>query len=141
MVANDTNTARFMDGIAGFAINGIPIFTASSAEKTDPYYPKNWVGSSTGKAEIVDACVGHPQDTGLYHYHMLPPCLVNAANMEDWNVCQKVSKCTSDVKGYALDAYTASAKNLTFLGLAKDGRPVIGPYDDSGNLIDCGKLD
>jgi len=59
-MANDTNTAKFMDGIAGFALNGIPIFTASSAEKTDPYYPKNWAGSSTGKVEIVDACVGHP---------------------------------------------------------------------------------
>ncbi len=28
-----------LDGISGFALNGIPIFTASSAEKTDPYYP------------------------------------------------------------------------------------------------------
>jgi len=45
------------------------------------------------------------------------------------------------VKAYALDAYTKTSKNITFLGVAKDGRPIIGPYDRNGNMIDCGTLD
>ena len=74
---NTTVSRMNVEGVAAFALNGVPVFTGSSAEKTDPYYPQNWAGSSTGKAETVDACIGHPQGAGLYHYHMLPPCLVN----------------------------------------------------------------
>jgi len=33
------------------------------------------------------------------------------------------------------------AKNQTVLGIAKDGRPIMGPYDGNGTLIPCNKLD
>lgn len=81
IVTSDTTVAKSLDGIVGIAINGLPIFAGASGDKVDPYYPKAWSGSTKTTAETVDACIGHPQGDGLYHYHMLPPCLVNKANM------------------------------------------------------------
>ena len=141
VVTSDATNSAFLSGIAGWSINGIPIFTGASAEKTDPYYPQEWTDSSNTAVESVDACIGHPQGTGLYHYHMLPPCLVNAANIDTKTVCNSVSACTDDLKGYALSAYTATSKQITILGIAKDGHKIIGPYDDSGELINCSTLD
>ena len=37
--------------------------------------------------------------------------------------------------------YTQYAKNLTVLGIAKDGHIIVGPYDSNGNYYDCTKLD
>ncbi len=71
---------------------------------------------------------------------MLPPCLVNAAGMQATQMCAKVSEC-SDLKTYSLAAYTAKAKTLTVLGIAKDGHLIVGPYDSTGTLFDCTTLD
>eukprot|EP00347_Sterkiella_histriomuscorum_P016151 403354286 len=141
LMVNNTVSWKSMDGIIGFATNGLPIFAGASAERTDPYYPQAWSGSTKVQAEVVDACIGHPQGDGLYHYHMLPPCLVNANKLQTTKVCEQVSYCASDLKNYALDSYTQAAKNLTYLGIAKDGRPIVGPYDSTGSLIDCSSLD
>ena len=61
--------------------------------------------------------------------------------MEDTEVCEQVAECKDDLKAYALSAYTDAAKTLTYIGLAKDGRPIVGPYDSDGNLFDCETLD
>ena len=35
--------------------------------------------SFTGdNAEVFDACDGHPQNSGVYHYHQIPLCLLEA---------------------------------------------------------------
>jgi len=72
---------------------------------------------------------------------MLPPCLVNAAAMQTTKVCDQVSECTDDLRAYSLAAYTSKAKNITVLGVAKDGRLVVGPYNSTGELFDCSLLD
>ena len=72
---------------------------------------------------------------------MLPPCLVNAANMDDTEMCEQVTDCTSDLKAYALSGYTTAANTLTVLGIAKDGHLIVGPYDSTGNVFDCSTLD
>lgn len=141
MVTNDSVAWNSRDGIVGWALNGLPIFYGMSADRVDPYYPKAWSGSSKTTAEIVDACIGHPQGDNLYHYHMLPPCLVNADNMQTTKVCEQVADCTNDLKSYAMSAFTAKAKTLTYIGVAKDGRPIVGPYNSDGTLFDCKTLD
>ena len=51
-------------GAIGYAINGVSIFSPLSIESTDPFYP------TPGLAlEDLDACMGHPQATQIYHYH------------------------------------------------------------------------
>jgi len=32
-------------------------------------------------------------------------------------------------------------KKLTVIALAKDGHLIYGPYQDDGNMINCGELD
>lgn len=86
-MTNDSTVWKSIDGIVGFALNGLPIFFGISADNTDPYYPRQWPNAVNTVPEVVDACVGHPQGDALYHYHMLPPCLVNAKQMNTTAVC------------------------------------------------------
>jgi len=72
---------------------------------------------------------------------MLPPCLINAAGMQSTQMCEKVDDCKSDLRTYALSAYTAKAKTLTVIGIAKDGHLIVGPYNSNGELFDCMQLD
>lgn len=129
-------------GAMGWAVNGIIIFSSSSADNEDPYYPKAWSGNSKAVVEVVDACAAHPENTGFYHYHILPPCLVDNKGMKNPGVCDSMSNstCSSDVKSYVLSHY-ANNKTLTVLGVAKDGRVIVGPYDSNGNLWDCSTFD
>jgi hypothetical protein len=125
--------------VGGYGLNGIPFFTSASTDSVDPFYPKAWSGGTVLNAESVDACIGHPAG-GVYHYHMLPPCLIDT-DIQTTKVCNAVSACVNDLKAYALSSYTSKAKTLTYVGLAKDGRPIVGPYDSNGNLFDCNTLD
>lgn len=56
------------------------MFDSSSGSDTDPYYPKVWSGSDKSTSETVDGCIGHPDGDGIYHYHIMSPCLFNT----DW---------------------------------------------------------
>ncbi|WP_404402486.1 YHYH protein [Pelagibacterium halotolerans] len=72
-------------GMVGFALNGTAIFNALDARGDDaPAY------------EIQDACNGHPEATGEYHYHNLSPCLTDTRSGPNGH---------SDLLGYALDGF------------------------------------
>jgi YHYH protein len=114
----------------------VVILASSSIEKTDPFYPRWWTGAGAVQAEMVDGCLAHPQVSGIYHYHILPPCLVNAANLSPTTPCAVNQQCSSDIKGYALASYE-NYKSEMVLGIAKDGHFILGPYKDDGNLYDC----
>lgn len=119
----------------------MPIFNSNSAEKMDPFYPKEWSSSGTLETEKVDSCTGHPQVNGLYHYHILPPCLVAKDHIIATDPCAKNSACSNDIATYTKGYYTTYAKTYTVLGIAKDGHKIIGPYDSTGNEIDTATLD
>ncbi len=59
--------------------------------------------------EAQDACNGHPQVTGVYHYHNLSPCLNNAKQPDG----------SSSLLGYAVNGFgvygpfAAGEKNST----------------------------
>jgi len=71
---------------------------------------------------------------------MLPPCVVDAKDINGSAPCAN-DECSQDLSAWALKAYTSQAKNLTVLGVAKDGHLIIGPYDENGNQYDCNKID
>ena len=136
----NNNSDASVTTIAGFSINGVIIFGTVSANKVDPYYPQSWSGAVSVVAENVDACIGHPDFDGIYHYHFLPPCVIGSSYISTTRSCAAVSACTSDLKTYALTGF-ASSKALTVVGMAKDGHVIYGPYDSSGDLFDCNDLD
>jgi hypothetical protein len=69
-------------GPIGVTKDGVVLLNALDAE-----------GRDAGAHEILDACDGHPMMAGMYHYHLISPCLVS-------NV-----PSSSTLVGYALDGY------------------------------------
>ncbi len=94
------------DSYAGMSINGISILSSASGDQVDPFYPGSWSGALKVTAETVDACLGHPMMIGnVYHYHILPPCLVSKSSINASQSCTDVSDCNKDIKTYALNAF------------------------------------
>jgi hypothetical protein len=83
-------------GPVGIARNGVVIFDALDAGGRDAVA---W--------EVQDACGGHPEISGTYHYHSLPSCLTQSKARE------------SKLVGFALDGFPiyngrdADGKRLT----------------------------
>jgi YHYH protein len=69
-------------GAIGIATDGVIIFDALDA-----------AGRDAGAHEIQDSCGGHPQMAGMYHYHTISSCVIQAATG------------ASTLIGYAFDGY------------------------------------
>ncbi len=70
-------------GTIALAVTGVPLFDARNAN-----------GQDAVAVEAFDACNGHPEERGLYHYHQASPCLATETPGEH-----------SPVVGVALDGY------------------------------------
>ena len=92
-------------GMIGFALSGAAIFNAFDA-----------MGRDAAAYEIQDACNGHPERSGQYHYHDWSPCLLNDA---------------------AGKAYAANEP----VGWMLDGFPILGPVDEQGKVMSNADLD
>src|SRR5665811_1179319 len=90
-------------GAIGVAENGVAIFNALDALDRDAV-----------AHEVQDNCGGHPQMSGLYHYHAIPACLTKGESKHR----------ASGLVGYALDGY-----------------PIYGPRGGGGKLLSNDDLD
>jgi hypothetical protein len=72
--------AKCMGGEVGVLLTGVALFNAFDAG-----------GRDAGAWEIQDACEGHPQSSGLYHYHTLSSCIKDVG--------------VNTVIGFALDGF------------------------------------
>ncbi len=68
-----------VQGEVGIAVTGVPIFSATDAQ-----------GRDAVAHEVQDACGGHPQEAGEYHYHGGSACFANG---------------DSELFGYAFDGF------------------------------------
>lgn len=86
-------------GPIGTAINGVVFFNPFEMEGMNAVegYHEVW----------LDSCCGHPQQSGVYHYHKYPSCVK--------------SPFPDDGKQHS-----------PIIGFAWDGFPVYGPYEGSG---------
>ena len=90
---------RLPMGPVGMAINGVVFFNP---------FEIGGMNAVEGYSEIwLDACCGHPQQEGVYHYHKYPSC-VKSPFKDD---------------GHA---------HSPIIGFAWDGYPVHGPYEADG---------
>ena len=89
-------------GMIGIAVNGVALFNALDDANRDAL-----------AHETQDACEGHPQMRGIYHYHSIPPCLTGTT-----------VKAQERLVGYALDGF-----------------PIFGPRDADGTLLTDVDLD
>jgi hypothetical protein len=74
-------------GPVAVALNGIPFYNPYNAEG------RNAVEGPF--AEVFDACAGHPDPRGRYHYHQTPHCLLQ----------QRPDLMKGGVVGWAFDGY------------------------------------
>jgi len=88
-------------GEVGIAVDGVPIFDGFDAGGRDAVA---W--------EVQDACHGHPQMSGVYHYHDVSPCL---------------------------DDSTSGHSSL--VGYAYDGFGIYGPRGEDGKVLTNADLD
>lgn len=85
-------------GPIGTAINGVVFFNPFEMEG---------MNAVEGYSEVwLDSCCGHPQQTGVYHYHKYPSCVK--------------SPFADDGKQHS-----------PIIGFAFDGFPLYGPYEES----------
>ncbi len=85
-------------GPIGTALNGVVFFNPFEMEGQN---------AVAGYSEVwLDSCCGHPQQTGVYHYHKYPSCVK--------------SPFTDDGKQHS-----------PIIGFAWDGFPLHGPYEES----------
>jgi hypothetical protein len=89
-------------GTIGVSTLGVPFFSAFDA-----------LGRDAEAHELQDACGGHPQITGQYHFHGLPACWQDSA----------------------------LAKKTHLIGWALDGFGIYVEYDSSGKLLSDSALD
>ena len=92
---------RLPMGPIGTAINGVVFFNPFEMEGMNAVEGYNEVW--------LDSCCGHPQQSGVYHYHKYPSCVKSP---------------------FADDGQQHSP----VIGIAWDGYPVYGPYDDGGKM-------
>lgn len=71
-------------------------------------------GRDAAVHEVLDSCGGHPDSSGIYHHHEVPPCILNNATEPN----------TSTLVGYAIDGYGIYVER-----------------DSSGNLLTNSNLD
>ena len=95
---SDTIT-RLPMGPIGMSLNGVVFFNPFEMEGRNAVqgYDEVW----------LDSCCGHPQQTGVYHYHKYPTCVK--------------SPFIDDGKSHS-----------PIIGFAFDGFPLYGPYESAG---------
>ncbi len=90
---------RLPMGPIGTALNGVVFFNPFEMEG---------MNAVEGYSEVwLDSCCGHPQQSGVYHYHKYPSCVK--------------SPFSDDGKQHS-----------PIIGFAWDGFPLYGPYEASG---------
>ncbi len=95
------NITRLPMGPIGSALNGVVFFNP---------YEMEGMNAVEGYSEVwLDSCCGHPQQTGVYHYHKYPTCVK--------------SPFKDDGKQHS-----------PVIGFAFDGFPLYGPYESNGVL-------
>ena len=90
-------------GAVGILLSGIPLFSAIDAP-----------GRDAVAHEVQDKCDGHPQESGVYHYHNVSPCVADT----------RAADGASGLVGYAVDGFG-----------------IFGPYAIGGRKLDTKDLD
>ncbi|CAI7861594.1 unnamed protein product, partial [Closterium sp. NIES-53] len=104
-------------GPIGFALNGVPFYSACDAQGRDAL---KYEGPS------FDTCGGHPSPFGQYHYHVAPgvanPSAISTSRTTDFQLCS--ASFWQDTPG----------EHSPLVGFLADGIPLYGPRGAGGEL-------
>ncbi|CAF1074746.1 unnamed protein product [Rotaria sp. Silwood1] len=114
--------------VAAISIDGVPILNVNSANNADPFYPTGNIS-----VEIVDACLGHPNQQNMYHYHIGTACALTLPNGSIAQ-CTNIPSCSTNIANYSISSFN-QYRTITVIGIAKDGHIIYGPYDSTGTEV------
>jgi YHYH protein len=102
-------------GEVGVMLTGVALFNAFDAG-----------GRDAGAWEVQDACSGHPQNDGVYHYHTLSTCIKDTS--------------VHSVVGYALDGFPITgprvgSKNLLTTGDLDECHGITSQVNKDGKSV------
>ena len=96
-------------GPIGVAINGIPFYNQYNRE-----------GGDAVRLEVFDSCCGHPDPSGMYHYHKFPSCIKSPFSKSDGK--------HSPLVGFMFDGYAMYGPD------GEDGKPPKDLDDCNGHI-------
>jgi hypothetical protein len=110
--------------VFGIALNGVGFFNENASPPND----------ITDELFTFDYCSGHPQNSGVYHYHVDPVCLIR-----DLSGTVKTNTTTDSGRTYTWIEDAGTNAGL-LLGFLMDGFPVYGPVgtgekDNNGTAV------
>jgi hypothetical protein len=70
-----------LGSVVGVVFTGVTLYGAVSLNSVDPLYPAVYgtVTDANSAKEMFDMCLGHPQTSGMYHYHAFAPCVADSS--------------------------------------------------------------
>ena len=117
--------------LAGLAVDGIAILNVNSINQVDPFYPTGGFDQ-----EGADQCLSHPTFQGEFHYHVASGCILNPP-VGNVTGCSPTIGCANNIANYSIGTFS-NYKNLTVIGIAKDGHVIYGPYLSTGYQVTSG---
>ncbi|CDW87712.1 lipoprotein [Stylonychia lemnae] len=135
------NEAVDMFKIVGIALNGVPFFAGTSELGFDVFSPKAYNGQSA-KSIPVDLCLGNNDYTRYYHYYSNSPCILTGTQKAAiaGGLCTDDTNCNSNKTKFLITTRT-TFKNLQEIGIARDGRKILGPYKADGSVWSACEVD
>jgi hypothetical protein len=122
----------------GVALNGVPIHAGLSEKNSlDFYSPKS---SGVVSRMTVDECLGAVNsatyNTNFYHYYSFSPCMLagGLSARTQINLCDANSDCAKNYLQFAQLNTAGTYRRLDFIGIAKDGHMIVGPFKSTGTL-------
>ena len=101
----------------------------------------------------LDLCLSQADETGAFHYDYWTPCTLEgkgpASKTKPTTLCKDSSVCMSDAAQFAkkigssgqVSPYASTSNHGGYVGLAKDGHFIMGPYNSSGQPWSCSEHD
>eukprot|EP00347_Sterkiella_histriomuscorum_P022464 403338394 len=127
-----------LGGIIGISITGVPIYSGTSELFYDAFYPQSYTANHNELDSIeVDACLGSTQLTLFYHYYSISPCVFKNplfTPITHAQTCEDLLECKKDPLKYAIANIATSQRVLKYVGIARDGHMIVGPFKSQGAL-------
>eukprot|EP00347_Sterkiella_histriomuscorum_P013180 403365703 len=132
------------DGVVGISINGVPIHTGISENQYDPFFPQEFGGHMNPQKLDFDACLGNTDLSSFYKYYSMSPCILPGAQKEakQAKYCSEINDCRINPLNYTnATIKKAGFAKITYVGIARDGHMIIGPFNSAGHLWQPRDLD
>eukprot|EP00347_Sterkiella_histriomuscorum_P013676 403363796 len=122
------------DSVVGIARNGVFFFSGTSHLGYDVFYPTAYGLEKDPKALDFDICLGNSITYNTYRYHSYSACVYQVDIRKIAQQCNGKTKCNEDKLQWALDNTPKILRDITPIGIAKDGHVIYGPYNSNQQL-------